>query len=178
MFYGSRRHPRGMGKLIRLCLPLGIEPCFIPMAEPWRNGVVEKFNHHWREKFLERVAMESQEDPVREGLAFEQRHNSRYRYSKLKGKTPMDALKASNRPLRYPTTEHPPSLPLPKPETGCYHVVRFIRSNASFDLFGELFPMPPEAVYEYVWATVDVSKQHLTFYIDGTVIDEMAYRVR
>ena len=178
VFYGSRRHPRGMGKLIRLCLPLGIEPCFIPMAEPWRNGVVEKFNHHWREKFLARVAMESQEDLVREGLAFEQRHNSRYRYSKLKGKTPMDALKASNRPLRYPTTEHPPSLPHPKPETGCYHVVRFIRSNASFDLFGELFPMPPEAVYEYVWGTVDVSKQHLTFYIDGTVIGEMAYRIR
>ena len=38
VFYGSPAHPRGMGKMIRLCLPLGIEPCFIPQAEPWRNG--------------------------------------------------------------------------------------------------------------------------------------------
>ena len=29
-FFGSRRHPRGMGPLIRLCL-LGVEPWFIPM---------------------------------------------------------------------------------------------------------------------------------------------------
>jgi len=36
-FFGSRRHPRGMGPLIRLCLHHGIEPWFIPMAEPWRN---------------------------------------------------------------------------------------------------------------------------------------------
>lgn len=26
VFYGSPAHPRGMGVLIRLCLPLGIEP--------------------------------------------------------------------------------------------------------------------------------------------------------
>ncbi len=30
-------------------------------------------------------------------LAFEQRHNSSYRYSKLGGKTPLKALEAANR---------------------------------------------------------------------------------
>ena len=47
VFYGSRAHPRAMGPLIRLCLASQVEPWFIPPAEPWRNGVVEKFNHIW-----------------------------------------------------------------------------------------------------------------------------------
>ena len=178
VFYGSPRHPRGMGKLIRLCLPLGIEPCFIPLAEPWRNGVVEKFNDHWRQKLLGRVIMECEEDLKRESLAFEQRHNLRYRYTKLNGKTPMEALAATNKPLRFPRKERPPKLPLPKPEAGCYHVIRFIRSDAVFNLFGEQFSMPSEAIYEYVWATVDVSRQRLLLYLDGEAIDERPYPLR
>ena len=50
--YGSPAHPRGMGLLIRLCLGRGIEPWFIPFREPWRNGVVKRFNTHFRSKFL------------------------------------------------------------------------------------------------------------------------------
>jgi transposase InsO family protein len=178
VFYGSHRHPRGMGKLIRLCLPQGIEPCFIPLREPWHNGVVEKFNDIWQQKFLRRTPMECAEDLMRESLAFEQRHNQRYRYSKLHGKTPMEALLASKKPLRFPSKERPPELPLPKPETGFYHVVRFIRSNALLNLFGESFPMPPEVVYEYVWATIDVARQRLCLYLEDAVIDEREYRLR
>ncbi len=57
VFYGSRQHPRGVGILIRLCLLNGVEPWFIPIAEPWRNGVVEKFNHHYQNGFLRRVVV-------------------------------------------------------------------------------------------------------------------------
>jgi transposase InsO family protein len=177
-FYGSRKHPRGMGKLIRLCLPQGVEPCFIPPAEPWRNGVVEKFNDLWRDKFLGRVPMHSEEDLKRESLAFEQRHNRQYRYSKLHGKTPLEALSDAKKPLRFPRKEQPPKPPLPKPKSGCYHAVRLIRSEALFDLFGETFAMPPETVHEYVWATVDVGRQWLTFYLDDVIIGEQEYRLR
>lgn len=178
VFYGSPQHPRGMGKLIRLCLPLGIEPCFIPLAEPCRNGVVEKFNDFWRQKFLGRVIMESEDDLKRESLAFEQRHNDRYRYSKLKGKTPAEALAAAKKPLRFPVKERPPDLPPPKPETGYYHIVRFIRSDAAFNLFGEKFLMPPEVIYEYVWATIDVARQQLFFYLDDMIVEEREYLLR
>jgi transposase InsO family protein len=40
-----------MGPLIRLCLHHGVEPWFIPVSEPWRNGVVEKFNDHYQVRF-------------------------------------------------------------------------------------------------------------------------------
>ena len=177
-FYGSPAYPRALGKPIRLCLLYGVEPCFIPLAEPWRNGVVEKFNDQWREKFLGRVPMQNAEDLQRESLNFEQRHNDRYRYSKLKGRTPMEALAAAKKPLRFPDQDRPPKFPLPKPKKGFYHVVRFIRSDGLFNLFGERFRMPSEAVYEYVWATVDVSRQQLSFYLDTAVIDERAFRLR
>uniref|UniRef100_UPI000688C543 IS481 family transposase n=1 Tax=Desulfuromonas sp. TF TaxID=1232410 RepID=UPI000688C543 len=72
-FFGSLRYPRGMGPLIKLCLHVGVEPWFIPLSEPWRNGVIEKFNHHYQQKFLAKTLMTTVEDLKKETLAFEQR---------------------------------------------------------------------------------------------------------
>jgi putative transposase len=74
--------------------------------------------------------------------------------------------------------EQPPEFPLAKPESGFYHVVRFVRSDGIFNLFGEKFPMPPEAAHEYIWGTVDVSRQRVSFHLDAMVIDERGYRLR
>ena len=51
-FIGSLRHPGAFGKVIRLCLHLGITPVFIPQAEPWRNGIIEHFNNLMQEHLL------------------------------------------------------------------------------------------------------------------------------
>lgn len=118
VFYGSPRYPRGMGSLIRLCLPQGIEAWFIPPGEPWRNGVVEKFNDHWDAKFLRRTPMYSGEDLARESLRFEARHNGRYRYSKLGGKTPAAALAASGVRLRFPLDTERLAIRCPSPRRG------------------------------------------------------------
>lgn len=175
VFYGSPAHPRGMGSLIRLCLHNDIEVWFIPTREPWRNGVVEKFNGHWDSKFLRRIQMTSQEELFRESLRFEQRHNSRYRYSKLGGKTPQAALEASAVPLRFPPSSDAPRHPLVKPEQVRYPLVRFVRSDGVLDVFGETFQAPPEARYEYVRLTIDLALQRLFVNLDGAVIDEHHY---
>ena len=176
VFYGSHRHPRGLGCLIRLCLAQGVELWFIPMAEPWRNGVVEKFNDHYRGGFLRRVIMQGAEDLYRESLVFEAKHNTRYRYTKLQGRTPQMALGRTQ--IRLPESPTAPQHPLPKPESGRYHLVRFIRSDAVLDVFGEKFRMPPEVVYEYVIATVDVARQKLSIAMNEVIIDEHDYRLR
>ncbi len=178
VFYGSRRHPRGMGNLIRLCLLNGVQPWFIPMAEPWRNGVVEKFNDHFRKRFLKRVVMQGEKDLQRQSLIFEEKHNTRYRYSKLKGRTPQVTLEQSQHSIQFPASIEAPKCPLPKPHTGSYHLVRFIRSDGILDLFGERFRLPPEAAYEYAVATIDVEKETLKVDIDGTIIDERRYSLR
>lgn len=47
-FFGSPAHPRSMGPLIRLRRHYGVNLCFIPPSELWFNGVIEKFNNHYR----------------------------------------------------------------------------------------------------------------------------------
>jgi putative transposase len=178
VFYGSRRYPRGMGILIRLCLANGVEPWFIPPAEPWRNGVVEKFNDHYRQGFLRREEVKDGAELVPASLLFEQKHNSRYRYTKLQGRTPQAALQLSRQTLRFPASVDAPRYPLPKPESGCYHLVRFIRSDALLDVFGERFRLPPETVYEYAVATVDVARQRLSVSIDQLIVAEFDYAPR
>jgi transposase InsO family protein len=177
VFYGSPAHPRGMGSLIRLCLLYGIELWFIPKGEPWRNGVVEKFNDLYEQKFLRRVEMADEKVLREQALLFEQKHNHNYRYSKLNGRTPYEALAMSTKPLRFPTKEQAPRHPLPKPERGKYHLVRFIRSDGVLDVFGEKFYVPLELFYEYVTATVDVKEQKLKLYLDKLQVDEIDYKL-
>jgi putative transposase len=177
-FFGSPTHPRGMGPLIRLCLHNGVEPWFIPMAEPWRNGMIENFNDRYQQRFLGKILMASIEELQSGSLTFEQRHNSRYRYSKLKGDTPLKSLAAANANLRFPTEEKPPEYRQNKPEIGKYHVVRLIRSDLKLNIFGESFSVPPETMLEYVVATIDVKEQKLKLFLDKKQVEEFDYKLR
>ena len=177
-FFGSPIHPRGMGPLIRLCLLYGVNLWFIPVAEPWRNGVVEKFNDHYRQKFLAKVTITSKPKLRQASLAYEHKHNSTYRYSKLKGQTPLEALARIGRKLVFPNRDKAPRHPFEKPEEGCYHLVRFIRSNRQLNIFGEMFPAPPETQYEYVVATIDVKEQKLKLFLDKFQVEQYKYRLR
>ena len=177
-FFGSPIHPRGMGPLIRLCLRSGVDLWFIPPAEPWRNGVIEKFNDHYRQKFLGKVTMTSMTQLKDGSLAYEHRHNSTYRYSKLQGQTPLTALARTGRTLAFPPQEEAPQHPLEKPEVGRYHLVRFIRSDLRMNIFGELFSAPTETQYDYVVATVDVAEQKLKLFLDKLQVAEYNYRLR
>jgi hypothetical protein len=177
-FFGSPTHPRGMGPLIRLCLHNNIEPWFIPMAEPWRNGMIESFNDRYQQMFLGKVEMATEGELKACSLAFEQRHNAKYRYSKLGGKTPIKALAASNATLRFPQEKMTSRHPLRKPETGKYHLVRLIRSDLKLNVFGETFPVPPELMLEYVVATINVKEQKLKLFLDKTQVEELDYKLR
>jgi len=177
-FFGSPIHPRGMGPLIRLCLLYGVDLWFIPPAEPWRNGVIEKFNDHYRQKFLAKITMTSRAELRQASLAYEHRHNSTYRYSKLRGQTPDNALARMGQKLVFPNRKQAPRHPLEKPEEGYYHLVRFIRSNCQLNIFGEIFAAPPETQYEYVVATIDVKEQKLMLFLDHVQVEEYGYQLR
>lgn len=178
VFFGSSAHPRGMGPLIRLCLRYGVNLWFIPPSEPWRNGIVEKFNDHYQQKFLNKVTMSSMQELLQKSLAFEHRHNSTYRYSKINGKTPLKALACADKKLVFPSKSDTLKHPLDKPEEGFYHLVRFIRSDCRLNIFGEMFSAPPETQYEYVVATVDVKDQKLKLFRDTIQVEEYKYQLR
>jgi putative transposase len=162
VFFGNRRYPNALGQVMRLCFSVGVEMLFIPIREPWRNSFVEKFNDHWNYKFYRRTKLEGF-DPLRsESLLFESRHNSKWRYSKLQGRTPNAALAQSSVELRFPDRPTPPPMPLAAPARGRVSFIRLIRSDRQLEIFGQRLPMPPEATYEYVRATIDIAAQQLT----------------
>jgi len=80
--------------------------------------------------------------------------------------------------LRFPKQEQAPRHPLKKPESGRYHLVRFIRSDLQLNIFGESFLLPSEIQYEYVVATIDVKEQKLKVIFDNIQVEEFDYTSR
>ena len=140
--------------------------------------MIENFNDRYQQRFLGKIHMASIEELQSGSLTFEQRHNSRYRYSKLKGDTPLKSLAAANAKLRFPTEEKPPEYRQDKPEIGKYHVVRLIRSDLKLNIFGESFSVPPDTMLEYVVATIDVKEQKLKLFLDKIQVEEFDYKLR
>lgn len=91
-FKGSNRHPRGLGLLLRTALGLNVIPVFIPVAEPWRNGVIERFNQKVERTLLLQEHKDFEELKTH-AAEFMQVHNTTHHYSTLGHKTPceMDA---------------------------------------------------------------------------------------
>ena len=174
-FCGSPNSPRSLGPLIRLCLPMGVEPVFIPVREPWRNGVVEKFQGFWDKGVWQKRQIPDTAALNRTNMDFEKRHNRAWRYSKLNGKTPLQALAESKAALSFPETAKVPKDFLTQPESGRYHLIRLIRGNGKLDVFGEKFHVDPDLRYEYVWATIDIEKQRLYLKHDGEQVDDWKY---
>ena len=163
-FRGSNRHPRSFGLVIKLCLHFGVQPVFIPISEPWRNGVVEKFNDTYNKKFFRRQWFQSYSVLKRQSKNFQRFHNKHHRYSCLKGKTPLEFIdKEQYDPLTLgPNTKLPNLDDIPD---GNVILIRFIRSNRQLDIFGEKFKLPKELVYSYVKAIICTKSRTLQVYL-------------
>ena len=140
--------------------------------------MIENFNDRYQQRFLGKVVMTSEDELQIGSLAFEQRHNSKFRYSKIKGNTPLKALAASNTQLKFPAGDEPPKHRLEKPEVGKYHDERLIRSDLKLNIFGECFSAPAETELEYVVATIDVKEQKLKLFLDKKQVEEFDYKLR
>jgi len=168
---GSHLHPHSFGIVIRLCLKLGIQPLFIPIKEPWRNGIVERFNDDFDKKFFRAQFFPTFRYLCQQAVGYETFHNQHHRYSTMQGRTPLQQCSGKIRLL-------PKGFKIPKRLTiapGYIHLVRFIRSNRVLDVLSEKFSMPMSVVYEYVWATIDTKKEKLFVYHDAKLIEEFSY---
>ena len=168
---GSNRYPHSFGILIRLCLYLGIQPIFIPIREPWRNGIIERFQYEFDRMFFRSQYFNDFLDLYEKSRFFEQFHNQHHHYSTLGGLTPYKKCTGNIRYL-------PENFQLPEKliiVPGYIHLIRFIRSNCFLDVFGERFSMPKDVEYEYVWATIDTAKERLYVYYDHKLVVEYGY---
>jgi hypothetical protein len=55
-FTGAQRYPNVLGRLVRLCLGLGVVPVFVPPRESGFQAAIESFNGRWQAKVWHRFA--------------------------------------------------------------------------------------------------------------------------
>lgn len=175
-FRGSNRYPRAMGLVLRLCLHFDIHPVFIPIGEPWRNGVIEHFNDTYNKKFFRRQWFQSYLGLKRQSKNFQRFHNTHHRYSCLKGKTPLEAVTAA----QYEPISLGPNTKLPRLEyipDGEISLIRFIRSNRKLDIFGEKYEVSKDLVYSYVRAVIVTKIHTLQLYLNDELVDTFNYQL-
>jgi len=173
-FRGSNRYPRSPGLVIRLCLYFGVQPVFIPIREPWRNGSIEKFNDTYNKKFFRRQWFASYAMLKRQSKNFQRFHNRHHRYSCLNGKTPLEVIeKAGFKPIKLGGNTKLPVLDsIPD---GNIILIRFIRSDRMLDIFGEKFKVSKSLVYSYVKAVIVTKIHTLQLYLGEELVDTFDY---
>lgn len=175
-FRGSNKYPRSPGLVIRLCLYFDVQPVFIPIREPWRIGVIEKFNDTYNKKFFRRQWFNSYSHLKRQSKNFQRFHNKHHRYSCLKGKTPLEVIRNSNfKPVTIGANTKLPQLD--EVPDGNIILIRFIRSNRLLDIFGEKFKVSKALVYSYVKAVVVIQIGLLQIYLGDELVETFEYQL-
>ena len=175
-FRGSNKYPRSFGIVIKLCLHFGIQPVFIPVAEPWRNGTIERFNDTYNKSFFRRQWFGSYSYLKRQSKAFQRFHNKHHRYSCLKGKTPEEFTKSYDyKPITLGGNTKIPDLDdIPD---GHIIVIRFIRSDRMLNIFGEKFKVSKNLVYSYVKVVIDTEAHTLQMYMGDEFVESFNYQL-
>jgi len=174
-FWGSLNKPTALGKVIRLCLMHKVTPVFIPVREPWRNGIIEHFNYKMQSAVLNSDKFETVEQVQKAADHFCQVHNQHHYYSSQEGMTPEQRRIHLNYPLAPLSDDY--SLPqgrLPLSD-GQIHVIRFVRSDFKFNIFGLSFTLPQEAVYEYIKGVIITEKHLLRIFKEQKLIAEYKF---
>lgn len=175
-FHGSNKYPRSLGIVLRVCLHYGIQPVFIPIGEPWRNGAIEHFNDTYNKKFFRRQWFPSYSALKRQSKNFQRFHNKHHRYSCLKGKTPDEFTQS----YEYEPITLGPNTKIPNLDyipDGDIILIRFIRSDRMLDIFGEKFRVSKDLVYSYVKAVIVTKAHALQVYLGEEFVEAFDYQL-
>jgi len=166
-FRGSNRHPRGLGMLMRVALSNGVYPIFIPPAEPWRNGIIEKFNDTVLKYFYNTQTFNSFEELCEKAKDFVRFHNKNHRYSSQSNQTPNQMI---DKILYKSKLEKEIDLKQKiMVEYGRLIFIRFIRSDLKLNILNTVFIVKPELKYSYVVCEIIMDK-HLLIISQRTTV--------
>lgn len=152
-FCGGYKAPRIFGQFVRLCLYLGIELIFLPVAEPERNGQVEELNGLWGHAFWERRRFASRGRVRQASPAFVQWYMTDYTPPHLNGLTPQQAQRRECRHCLTATqiAQLPEALPI---TAGRIHFVRKVQADGRIVIRNETWKVSQRLAGQYVWATL------------------------
>jgi hypothetical protein len=173
-FRGSNLYPRALSKLIRVCLDLGVQPVFIPIREPWRNGVVENLNGLLNRFLLRLQTFETEKQLQKAVQRLETTINTTHRLPALQGKTPQEFVAHAR--LRYPPAHYDwrtRNLQLVK---GKVTFIRFVRKSGRITVTAsDKFLIGKRYKWQYVMAVVDVAQKRLNIIWQGKHLKSFDY---
>lgn len=174
-FRGSNRYPRALGKLLRVCLDLGVEPVFIPIHEPWRNGVIENFNGLLDRLLLHAQHFETDKQLQKAVCRLETAINTTHRLPALDGKTPQEfAGQATVRPMPIGYDWRKRDLRLLK---GKVSYIRLVRKSGRITITADdKFLVGKRYKWQYVLASVNVRTKKLNVYLNRKLIKSFPYQ--
>jgi hypothetical protein len=151
VFQGSHHGRDSLGRVIRICLQLGVTPVFAPPQEPGFQAAIENFNGRWQAKVWSRFHHNS--------LAALQEQSRRY----IRAYRQRAAARIDDAPKRR-------SFPSPwQPNLQAYPqgVVIFIRRTSqagAVSLLGHTFEVDPMWPHRLVRSEIDLSFETIRFY--------------
>lgn len=173
-FRGNFRYPRCFGRLVRLCLDLGVEVLFVPPDEPWRMGYIESYNNIVQGPLNRSQEFKNLAHVRREAHRSYQVANRVNRYSELGGLSPDEYC--AQQPVRQVPADYQPHVEQWPLRKGRISFIRLVSKNGNITTHsGDKFFIGKRYKYEYVKATVLVAKQIMRVYHEGEVVKELAY---
>ena len=166
-FKGSNRHPRGLGILLRLAISNQVIPIFTPPAEPWRNGIIEKFNDNVQKHFYNTQTFTSFDDLKTKAMEFSLFHNENHRYSSQSNTTPNQMNKLLSLTIKLTKEIDLESKIII--EEGKIIFIRFVRSDLKLNILNTVFQLNEKLIYSYVVAEIVIEKHILVVFQNKTI---------
>ena len=174
-FCGGYKAPRIFGQFVRLCLYLGIELIFLPVAEPECNGEVEELNGLWAHAFWERRRFTSLGRVARASVAFVRWYMTDYAPPLLGDVTPRQAQRheTKHRLTATQIAHLPDSLPI---TAGRIHFIRKVKPDGTVSVFNESWNVSKRLAGKYVWVTIITHRRRLEIWYQRSLQHDWCLR--
>jgi putative transposase len=165
---------RYLSRVIRLCLRFGVEPVFIPKAEPQFNGGVENFNGWFQPRLFQR-RFARPGDLRRELARLQEAVNTQHVHPRLGGMTPAQhrrKLRLQKLPASFvvPTDRQPIA-------AGRVTFLRRVSPAGSVSVLSQSFRVGKRHRGLYLRLVVDTGRGWLTAYLNGRVLRRWPYKL-
>jgi hypothetical protein len=151
IFHGTHRYPDALGRVIRLCLSLGVAPVLVPPRETGFQAMIESYNGWWQAKVWSRFQHQDLEDL--------QGHSTRYVAALLKQRAAR--IEAAPDRRAFPAGW---KLNLKKRPTGRLVYLRRSNPQSEVVLLGEAWPLGLTWPNRLVRCEVDLDRDRIRFF--------------
>jgi hypothetical protein len=151
IFHGTHRYPDALGRVIRLCLSLGVVPVFVPPRETGFQAMIESYNGWWQAKVWSRFQHANLEDL--------QGHSQKYVQALLKQRAAR--LEAAPDRRAFPVGW---KLNLKKRPDGQLVYLRRSSGLSDVTLLGQTWPLGQVWPNRLVRCEVDLDKDKIRFF--------------